>query len=139
MPVKKNSIKTKKKNREREIVLACASFNLESYCEGDNEDLLKDLLSQGIEQTPALILATLGSKLWNPREEITMNHIKKEKRINHDYKPLIDAYKQFQEKGYDAIKAAFLAGGYVLQTTYSLDNFEAEFNKKEKPLLKLLE
>lgn len=40
----KTSIKVKKKNREREIVLAFAAFNLENYQE-DNESLLKDLLS----------------------------------------------------------------------------------------------
>ncbi len=132
-----NTSKTKNKDKEREIVLAYAAFTLENYQE-DSENLLKDLLSGGIEQTPALVLATLGSKLWMPKEKVTMKNIR-EKTIRHNYEPIINAYKQFQEKGYNPIKAALLAVGYVKQRASSLEIFEQEFNKKEKSLLKFLE
>jgi len=133
-----NTSKTQNKNKEREIALAYAAFNLENYHKEDSENLLKDLLSRGIEKIPALVLATLGSKLWMPKEMVTMKHFR-EKTIRHDYEPMINAYKQFQEKGYNPIKAALLAVGYVGQRASSLEIFEEEFNKKEKSLLKFLE
>jgi len=91
-----------------------------------------------IEQTPALVLATLGSKLWMPKHMVTIKHLR-EKTIKHNYEPMIDAYKQFQEKGYNPIKAALLAVGYVRQRASSLEIFEEGFKKKEKSLLESLE
>jgi len=63
----------------------------------------------------------------------------REETIKHDYEPILYAYSKFEEKGYNPIKAALLAVGYIKQRTLSLETFEEEFNKKEKSLLKLLE
>lgn len=120
---------------ELEIALAYAASSIK----GDEDHaLLKHLLNEGIEKEPALVLMVSGSKLWNPKQQVTMETLR-DGTIEHDYKPLTDAYKYFLGKGYSPITSAFLASGYMNNRSSSLKDFEERFSKSEESLMPLLE